>query len=217
MRLSRIAVWSLLTVLGAPGLSGCNPLDMYVEPYVDDDPGPLGATIQPHLTSMIEGADASDFVVVQHEWVGTTAQLTQNGKDHLVEVARRLLDNPFPVLIEPVALRFDERNFDRYRFADLSRERREAMEIEGAARQEKAADYRARINSARRREVVRFLTEQNYPYAEQCVFVAYPYSPGISGMEGVRNYTQMLSQQNFGPGDEIGRRFRWGGQYEFAR
>jgi hypothetical protein len=49
---------------------------------------------------MQTNAEASDFIIHQHEFMGETAQLTPDGKDHILEIAARMRSAPFPVLIE---------------------------------------------------------------------------------------------------------------------
>lgn len=61
---------------------------------------PLGSTIRAHYHTMEANAEAADFIIYRHEFVGSTAELTPAGKDHIVEVAARMRSAPFPVLIE---------------------------------------------------------------------------------------------------------------------
>jgi hypothetical protein len=61
---------------------------------------PLGSTVRSHYQVMQTNAEASDFIIYQHEFMGETAQLTPDGKDHILEIAARMRSAPFPVLIE---------------------------------------------------------------------------------------------------------------------
>lgn len=61
---------------------------------------PLGSTVRSHYQVMQTNAEASDFIIHQHEFMGETAQLTPDGKDHVLEIAARMRSAPFPVLIE---------------------------------------------------------------------------------------------------------------------
>ncbi|MBL8852270.1 MAG: hypothetical protein JNG89_21535 [Planctomycetaceae bacterium] len=61
---------------------------------------PLGSTVQSHYQVMETNGEAMDFIIYQHEFMGETAQLTPDGKDHILEVAARMRSAPFPVVIE---------------------------------------------------------------------------------------------------------------------
>src|SRR5690606_9879371 len=61
---------------------------------------PLGSTVQSHYQVMETNGEAMDFIIHQHEFLGETAQLTQDGKDHILEIAARMRSAPFPVVIE---------------------------------------------------------------------------------------------------------------------
>jgi len=157
---------------------------------------PLGAAVAPFLQTMETNGEAMDFVIFQHEWVGTTAQLTPAGQAHLMQIARRLADVPYPVIIEPVTFRpFDEKRYEEKHFTDMTRERREALELDLARRENLDADRRAEIDAARRQEVVQFLASLNYPYANERVFVASPYVRGLTGVEAARAYHWTLTNQ----------------------
>jgi hypothetical protein len=49
---------------------------------------------------METNGEAADFIIHRHEFVGKTAELTSDGKDHILELAARMRSTPFPVLIE---------------------------------------------------------------------------------------------------------------------
>jgi len=171
-----------------------------------ESPLPLGAVTDPHWHAMVTNAQSSDFVIYQHEFIGATAQLNQLGQDHVKQIARRLADVPFPVVIEPVSFRpFDNRQFEEKEFTDVNRERREVLEVDRARRDVVDADRRAEIDAARRQEIVHFLSSLGYPYANERVFVAPAYAIGISGIEGARNYNQTLNQNGNGNGAFGGR------------
>lgn len=61
---------------------------------------PLGKTVEAWYQVMETNAEASDFILHQRDFVGETAQLTPDGKDHLMEIAARMRANPFPVVVE---------------------------------------------------------------------------------------------------------------------
>ncbi len=164
---------------------------------VNEGPLPLGAVVDPHWQAMVTNAQASDFVIYQHEFIGATVQLNQAGQHHVKQIARRLADVPFPVIIEPVTFRpFDNRLYEEKEFTDVDRERRETLEQDRARRDVIDADRRAEIDAARRQEIVHFLTALGYPYANDRVFVAPGYAIGITGIEGARNFEQIIQNGN---------------------
>lgn len=61
---------------------------------------PLGSTVQSHYQVMETNGEAMDFIMNQHEFMGETAELTPEGKDHVLEIAARMRSTPFPVVIE---------------------------------------------------------------------------------------------------------------------
>ena len=61
---------------------------------------PLGAVERAHFHTMQTNGEASDFVLHQMDFVGDTAELNTDGRDHIQEIAARLQSTPFPVLVE---------------------------------------------------------------------------------------------------------------------
>lgn len=61
---------------------------------------PLGSTVRTHYQLMETNGEAADFIVYRHNFVGQTAELTSDGKDHILEIAARMPSTPFPVLVE---------------------------------------------------------------------------------------------------------------------
>lgn len=64
------------------------------------DTYPLGSVVRAHYHAMHTNGEASDFIINRHEFVDSSAVLTPDGKDHLLEIAARMRSAPFPVLIE---------------------------------------------------------------------------------------------------------------------
>lgn len=64
------------------------------------DVEPLGSVVRAHYHTMQTNAEAADFILHDHEFVGNTAELTSSGKDHIVEIAARMRSAPFPVIVE---------------------------------------------------------------------------------------------------------------------
>jgi hypothetical protein len=67
-------------------------------PY--DRPFPLGQVTDAHWETQQTNAEAADFIFYDHEFEGTTARLTPGGRKHLLQVALRLEQVPFPIVIE---------------------------------------------------------------------------------------------------------------------
>ena len=61
---------------------------------------PIGSVMREHFHVMQTNAEASDFIIHQHEFVGETGELNCDGKDHVLEIAARMRSAPFPVLVE---------------------------------------------------------------------------------------------------------------------
>jgi hypothetical protein len=61
---------------------------------------PLGKVNEAWYYEMQTNAEAVDFIVYQLDFVGQTAELTSDGKDHVLEIASRMRSAPFPVVIE---------------------------------------------------------------------------------------------------------------------
>jgi hypothetical protein len=49
---------------------------------------------------METNAEAADFILHRHEFVGESTELTPYGKDHFLEIAARARSAPFPILVE---------------------------------------------------------------------------------------------------------------------
>jgi len=64
------------------------------------DEYPVGAVERAHFHQMETNAEAADFILYQHDFVGDTAELTPDGKDKILEIAARMRSAPFPVLVE---------------------------------------------------------------------------------------------------------------------
>ncbi len=67
-------------------------------PY--DRPFPLGQVSDSHWETQQTNAEASDFILYDHEFVGNTPKLNTGGKKHLMQMALRLEQVPFPVVVE---------------------------------------------------------------------------------------------------------------------
>jgi hypothetical protein len=61
---------------------------------------PLGSTVRAWYQVHETNAEASDFIIHLHDFVGDTARLTPDGRDHLWEIGARMRSVPFPVIVE---------------------------------------------------------------------------------------------------------------------
>lgn len=77
-------------------LSSC----LYHRSNAIPDTLPLGSTVRAWYQAMETNAEAADFIVHQLDFVGETARLTPDGRDHIWEIAARMRSTPFPVIVE---------------------------------------------------------------------------------------------------------------------
>ena len=91
-------VLGCLLAVGCHSLSGV-PKEQTLGPAYDR-PFPLGQVTDSHWEAQQTNAEAADFIFYDHEFEGTTAQLTPGGRKHLLQVALRLEHVPFPIVIE---------------------------------------------------------------------------------------------------------------------
>jgi hypothetical protein len=64
-------------------------------------PGILGALVDPPLETQELNAEASDFVVYDHEFIGDGVRLNDDGEDHLKQIAARVRNgSSFAVIVE---------------------------------------------------------------------------------------------------------------------
>lgn len=61
---------------------------------------PLGSIVREPFHVMQTNAEATDFVLYRHNFIGETVELTPDGKDHVMEIAARMRSAPFPVIVE---------------------------------------------------------------------------------------------------------------------
>ena len=61
---------------------------------------PLGSVNRAHYHTMESNAEAVDFIINRNEFVENSAELTTNGKDHILEIGARMRSTPYPVIVE---------------------------------------------------------------------------------------------------------------------
>ncbi|MBI1309790.1 hypothetical protein GC176_00670 [bacterium] len=63
-------------------------------------PNPIGTTVDPVWQAQESNAEAADFIVHDHEWIGNSATLNERGKDHVQQIAARANEQRFPIIVE---------------------------------------------------------------------------------------------------------------------
>jgi len=107
-RPNRVWIGLLLSGAVAVTLVGClKPTITFVptsfacrRSYAIPDTYPLGSIVRAHYEAMETNGEASDFIIYRREFVDNTAELTPDGKDHILEIAARMRSAPFPVIVE---------------------------------------------------------------------------------------------------------------------
>jgi len=107
-RPNRVWIGLLLSGTVAATLAGClKPTITFVPTYFASrrsyaipDTYPLGSIVRAHYEAMETNGEASDFIIYRREFVDNTAELTPDGKDHILEIAARMRSAPFPVIVE---------------------------------------------------------------------------------------------------------------------
>lgn len=92
----------LIVVLVSLGSTGCRQLSVARRLY-EPPPSqmPLGTTVDQIWQMQERSAEASDFVVYQHEFQVDSTELNPSGKNHVMEIAYRLQQGQeFPVVVE---------------------------------------------------------------------------------------------------------------------
>lgn len=146
----------------------------------DITPKPLGALSDPTWQKQEHNAEASDFVVHEHEFTANTARLNAAGEQHVKQIALRFnqkADLPYPVLIEPSSM--SVRPGDKYGFA---------------VHNDPALD----IN--RRQVIVASLQAMGLTDAEQKVVVSPALTPGFTEFQSSRAYGRSFGSSNTNTG-----------------
>lgn len=92
--MNRMAAFCVLLGLSATGCYHGNVRPSYDRPF------PLGAVTDVFWETQQTNAEATDFILYDHEFKGNTAQLAPLARRHLEEIAVRLEHVPFAVVIE---------------------------------------------------------------------------------------------------------------------
>ncbi|HBL46500.1 hypothetical protein [Gimesia sp.] len=163
--------------LAAMLISGCQHKQHHAEiPY--DSVAPLGTISDDIWQKQEENGEASDFVIVESEFVGTTAKLNAAGEDHIKQIAVRMASTPFPVVVEPSSMSIKESSEYKY-------------PIHG----------NDDLDMHRRNVIVKMLQSMNVQDADERVVVAPAFTPGFEGFEAYRAYSNgFMNRGNNGGG-----------------
>jgi len=143
----------------------------------DLTPRPMGAINDEYWRQQESNAEASDFVVYEHEWSDNSTNMNDAGKEHLKQIAVRAANVPFPVIIERSSM--STRAGTKYKFPVHNDEE---------------------LDLQRRTLVVSALAEMGVPDAEQRVVVSPALTPGFQSYEAERAYSRGFNGQMGGGG-----------------
>lgn len=87
----------LVPLTTAVCIAGCH----HCHDMGDITPYPLGTLSDPVWKLQESNAEASDFVIHEHEWVANSESLNDAGINHLMRIAARAPGVPYPIVIEP--------------------------------------------------------------------------------------------------------------------
>lgn len=165
MNITQRMVWGI--ACGASmSVCGCMRHQISVPAPVPDPPAQLGSSVNPSFEIQELHGEASDFVIYEHEFAGNSSKLTPEGESHLRQIAARLPQVPFPVIVENAS---PDVGPDDPGFVPC-----------------------ADIDSQRRATIAAALTLMGVPGAGQRVIVGPPLSAGITAGEADRSYNRSI-------------------------
>jgi len=179
----KLAVWSAALLAGSS--LGCSE-SVKMMGMGDFRPKPLGTLVDPAFQDQEMNAEASDFVIHQHEWKGESASMNDRGLEHLKRIYERAPQVPFPILIEPSNMAVNPKSRHKY-----------------------PVNGNHELDMKRRQVIVDALAGMGFAEAEQRVYVAPALATGYEGFEAERAYRRGMS--NFGLGNAGG--FGFGGGF----
>lgn len=149
-------------------------------------PPPLGYTTDPIWQTQEANAEASDFVVYEHEFEERQGiRLNEDGEDHVKEIAARISKGQnFPVIVQRSRSSIDESTEYHY-----------------------PVHFNPELDLKRRELIVQSLVAMGIEDADQRVVVAPALTPGYQDFEAERAYGLLGRQNTFGFGLFGG----WGG------
>ncbi len=181
--LSDFGVWKLMRQAAKPtlrllivgialGMTGCQRFHNSILRYQAPPPqSPLGMISDSIWQRQERSAEASDFVIYQHEFEINSAKINTAGKDHIQQIAYRLQKgSPFPIVIEQS--RTSEREGSTFEYP---------------------VHVNPKLDMERRTRVTKALQLMGISDAEQLVMVGPAYAPGTLATEAVGAYQRGFS------------------------
>lgn len=138
-------------------------------------PTPLGTISDEVWKQQESNAEASDFVIHEHEWNGNTTELNHAGMEHVKQVAVRAPHTPFPIIIE-----------------------RSSMSAKEGTKYGYPIHNNEELDLQRREFVVSALHQFGVQDADQRVVVAPALTPGFQEFEAERAYGVGFGGQGMG-------------------
>lgn len=168
---------ALLSAITCSGLFiGCTACEKCG--YMGDiTPQPLGTISDPVWQQQETNAEASDFVIHEHEWKGNTLELNLAGKDHVKQIAARTEETPFPVIVE-----------------------RSTMSVDHESRFKYPVNNDPELDLARRKFMVQALLQMGVYDAEERVVISPALTPGYTGFQAEAAYYRGMSNRGGGFG-----------------
>ena len=183
---------ALVVLAVASGAAGCRG-HRYAHIFYQEPPPPatLGTHVDAPFRIQEENAEASKFVVYQHEFKLNDSQdgdvlnglrLNEAGQDHLRRIAENLRrGSPYTVIVE--RSRTSERADSRFGYP---------------------VNYDAQLDNRRRSVVVNTLVAMGIENADEVVVVAPAYAEGLTGREAERAYRRGMQSNNNGGNGNFG-------------
>ncbi|WP_197440747.1 hypothetical protein [Thalassoglobus neptunius] len=171
--MSTMRIQTFAAILTASGmLAGCTSCEKCAD-MGDITPQPLGTLSDPVWQQQESNAEASDFVIYEHEWNGNSVDLNLAGKDHVKQIAARIESTPYPVIIERSSMSIDPESEFRY-----------------------PVNNNRELDEHRRQLIVDALTAMGMYEAENRVVVGPALTPGFTGPQAQRAYARGMSSQS---------------------
>lgn len=176
------SLW-LMPLTTAVCIAGCH----HCSEFGDITPYPLGTISDPVWKMQESNAEASDFVIHEHEWVANSESLNDMGINHLMRIAARSAEVPYPIIVEPSSQSI----------------RKETTLHQFPIHNDVELDLR------RRDVIIEALTRRNVVDAATRVQVGPATAPGFESFEAEDAYNRGMG--SFGNGGGLGGSFGGGG------
>jgi hypothetical protein len=176
----KLSSWLLLAAMASAAGAGCHHKQGGVNTSCYH-PTPLGTISDPVWQQQESNAEASDFVIHEHEWQANTVELNKAGQDHVKQIAARVGSVPFPVLVQQSSMTVDPDT--KYGFPVHNNEE---------------------LDMQRRQLIVQALAQTGISNAEERVVVSPALTPGFESFEAERAYNVGFGGSGWGFGGGFG-------------